>query len=134
MPETDETLAIVRKWAKKADNDLALAAHALKLGKSCPTDTVCFHAQQCIEKYLKAFLISKGIEFPKTHNISELLALMPPNVSVNLSPEEQERLTDYATVARYPGMYDDISLSETRKAVTIARRIRKELRTILQKK
>jgi HEPN domain-containing protein len=80
---------------------------------------------------MKAFLASRGIEFPKTHNINVLLALMPPGVSVTLSPEEQERLTDYATVARYPGMYDDISLSETKKAVSIARRVRKELRAIL---
>jgi hypothetical protein len=36
---------------------------------------------------MKAFLASRGIEFPKTHNINVLLALMPPGVSVTLSPE-----------------------------------------------
>ncbi|MFH1438064.1 MAG: HEPN domain-containing protein [Pseudomonadota bacterium] len=133
MPGADETLAVAGVWVKKAENDLVLAVHALKLGKKCPTDTVCFHAQQCIEKYLKAFLISKGTEFPKTHNIGELLVLMPSSITVSLSPEEQERMTDYATVARYPGIYDDISMAETRKAVVIARRVRKELRAILPK-
>ena len=33
------------------------AVHTLKLGADGPTDTVCFHAQQCIEKYLKALLV-----------------------------------------------------------------------------
>jgi HEPN domain-containing protein len=50
MPGTDEALAVAGAWAKKADNDLTLAAHALKLGKNCPADMVCFHAQQCVEK------------------------------------------------------------------------------------
>jgi len=33
------------------------AVHTLKMGRDCPTDTVCFHSQQCIEKYIKAFLV-----------------------------------------------------------------------------
>jgi HEPN domain-containing protein len=37
----------------KAENDLKTAAQTLKLGTDCPTDTVCFHAQQCVEKCLK---------------------------------------------------------------------------------
>jgi HEPN domain-containing protein len=42
----------------------------------CFTDTVCFHAQQCVEKYLKAFLVLEGIDFPKTHDIGKISALL----------------------------------------------------------
>jgi hypothetical protein len=47
----------------------AAAAQILKLGKDAPTDTVGFHAQQCVEKYLKAVLVYRSIPFTKTHDI-----------------------------------------------------------------
>jgi HEPN domain-containing protein len=50
MPDHNEQVAGVREWIGKAENDLKNATHTLKLGKECPTDTVCFHAQQCVEK------------------------------------------------------------------------------------
>ncbi len=56
MPERDRILAVVAEWVEKAEHDLTAASHTLKLGKQCPTDTVCFHAQQCVEKYFKAVL------------------------------------------------------------------------------
>ncbi|MSU80013.1 MAG: HEPN domain-containing protein [Gemmataceae bacterium] len=55
MPDPDDIALVAREWIIKADNDLKNAAHTLKLGEEGPTDTVCFHCQQCVEKYLKAF-------------------------------------------------------------------------------
>ena len=49
MPEADEILVIAREWVQKAENDLKNAAYTLRMGKDCPADTVCFHAQQCAE-------------------------------------------------------------------------------------
>ena len=45
MPDRERFLSVVGEWAIKADNDLKTAAHTLKLGAECPTDTVCYHAQ-----------------------------------------------------------------------------------------
>ncbi len=45
MPEAEKVAAIVWEWIEKAENDLKNAAHTLKMGADCPTDTVCFHAQ-----------------------------------------------------------------------------------------
>jgi HEPN domain-containing protein len=56
MPDPEKIAIVVSEWVAKAENDLTNAAHTLKLGKACPTDTVCFHAQQVVEKYLKALL------------------------------------------------------------------------------
>ena len=97
------------------------------MGEACPTDTVCFHAQQCAEKYLKSFLTFKQIQFPKTHDLGEL---MPLGVKIELRIDEQRRLTAFATGARYPG-WGEISLSEARRSVAIARRVRKEVRRFL---
>ncbi len=95
---------------QKAENDLINASFTLKLGKACPTDTVCFHAQQCVEKYLKALLVAHEIDFARTHQIAQLFALLPDSERPTLSPKEQELLTDYAVSTRYPGNYDWIPL------------------------
>jgi HEPN domain-containing protein len=48
--------------------------------------------------------------------------------------EEQRRLTEYATVMRYPGPYDPVTLSEAKEAVKLARRVRREVRKMLEDK
>ena len=134
MFELDENvLAVIRQWVQKAENDLKNAAHTLKLGETGPMDTVCFHAQQCVEKYLKALLILHGIEFSRIHHISALMALLPVRFRPDLTPVEQERLTDYVVSTRYPGDYEPIPLAEARQAVQIARRVRKQIRKWLPK-
>lgn len=131
MPVNAETLRVIRQWVEKAENDLKTAAHTLKLGAACPTDTVCFHAQQCVEKYLKALLVFEGKDVSKTHHISELMRKLPATIRPDLSPPEQELLTDYAVSTRYPGDYEAIPLAEARRAVQIARRIRQQVRACL---
>jgi HEPN domain-containing protein len=127
MPDSEKRIVVCREWLLKADNDLTNAAHTLKLGVNCPTDTVCFHAQQCVEKYLKAALVLEGIDFPKTHDLETLLSLIPPESRPDLSDDEQARLTEYATTARYPG-WEELSLAAARSAVALARRVRRSVR------
>jgi HEPN domain-containing protein len=128
MPAPKNVIAVLREWLAKADNDLKTAVYTLGLGKDCPTDTVCFHAQQCVEKYIKALLVWRATPFQKTYNIHVLRALLPPKLRPKLDRKVQDRLTRYATVLRYPGSGPDVPLSEARKAVAIARRVRKEVR------
>ncbi len=133
MPAPKAIITVIREWVTKADNDLKTAAHTLTLGKDCPTDTVCFHAQQCVEKYIKALLTLRAKPFPKTHDIRALRGLLPPKLRPNLDSKVQDRLTEFATVMRYPGAGPDISLSEARKSVGVARRVRREVRRHLPK-
>jgi len=131
MPAPNPVIAVIREWLAKAENDLTTAAHTLTLGKDCPTDTVCFHAQQCVEKYIKALLIFRGTPFPRTHDIHDLRALLPPKLRPKLEAKVQQRLTEYAVVLRYPAAGQDVPLAEARKAVAVARRVRKEVRSRL---
>lgn len=133
MPELDKVIIVIREWVSKAENDLKTAVHTLEMEDDCPTDTVCFHAQQCVEKYLKAFLVLEGIDFPKTHDIGKIAALLPQRIRLPLTLEEQIQLTNYATVMRYPGDYFPISMAEAKKAVRIARRVRTQIRKLLPK-
>jgi HEPN domain-containing protein len=130
MPAPNPVIAIIREWLLKADHDLETAVHTLTLGEACPTDTVCFHAQQCVEKHIKALLTFRSTPFSKTHDIHALCALLPPKLCPKLDGKLRDRLTRYATVLRYPGT-PDVPLTEARKAVAIARQVRKEIRRSL---
>jgi len=133
MPELDKLIAVVGEWVAKAENDLKAAVYMLEMDDECPADTVGFHAQQCVEKYLKAFLVLKETDFQKIHDIEKILALFPDDVRVPLSVEEQRTLTNYATVTRYPGDYEPVTLSEAKRAVRTARRVRRQIRKVLPK-
>ncbi len=132
MPASDRAITVVvREWVEKAENDLKNAALTLRAGEESPADTVAFHAQQCVEKYLKALLTLRGIDIPKTHDIEELVARVDPTPPIGLSVQEQRRLTVYGTVTRYPGDYEPVSLAEARRAVAMARRVRRQVRRAL---
>ncbi len=130
MKKAEATILVVREWLAKAENDLLTATHTLKLGPRCPTDTVCFHAQQCTEKYLKALLVLRGLDFPKTHDLEALVVRLGNGKSLGLSLDDIARLKRYATVTRYPGA-EEIPLSEARYAVAAAKRLRKSIRMLL---
>jgi HEPN domain-containing protein len=131
MPDRDRAALVAAEWVEKAEGDLKVAAQILKLGAECPTEPACFHAQQCVEKYLKSYLTAQGIEFPKTHDVAELLRLVPPAARPDLSAEQCRRLTFYATAARYPGDYEPIPIADARHAVALARRVRRSIRRLL---
>lgn len=115
---------IFRGWIEKAEHDLRTAEHTLKLKKDCPFDTVCFHAQQCVEKYIKAYLTSVGVDFPKTHDLTELVALLPKGKLVEIDSLEMAALNPYAIETRYPGEWETQSREEALQAIRISRRIR----------
>ncbi|MGQ0656222.1 MAG: HEPN domain-containing protein [Betaproteobacteria bacterium] len=130
MKNADRAAAVAAEWISKAEHDLLNAAHTLTLGARCPTDTVCFHAQQCAEKYLKALLTVRGTDFAKTHDLEALAARLRNGPRPALSQDDLARLTRYATVTRYPGS-ENITLREARRAVAAARRIRRAARAVL---
>jgi HEPN domain-containing protein len=113
MPELRD---VVAQWFKKADHDLSAAEVLLAANDACLTETVCFHAQQCIEKSLKAV--------PKIHDIRVLWRLIPDGERPDLPLATARRVTEYAATMRYPGDDADIGLDEAGAAVALARRTR----------
>lgn len=124
MSDPRDVVRIVRQWTERAEEDLRNAEHTLTMIENCPYTTICFHAQQAAEKYIKALLAYLSVPFPKTHDIGELLELLSPNVVLPLAAVEQESLTRYATVTRYPGDWEPITRDEAEEAVSIARKTR----------
>ncbi|HID30502.1 MAG TPA: HEPN domain-containing protein [Desulfobacterales bacterium] len=67
---------------------------------------MCFHAQQGMEKYLKAWLIEHGVDFPKTHDLEALAKLCLPSLPELQSLIDGLRfLTSFAVEIRYPGIF-----------------------------
>jgi HEPN domain-containing protein len=84
-------------------------------------EDLCFDAEQAAEKAVKALLLHKGIEFPKTHSIGELLALLGRGgVAIPDEIKKADDLTDYASAARYPGFPRRISETDFKSALTLA--------------
>ncbi len=67
------TVDFIKQWLFKANEDL-LVVDRLTEYEIIATSSVCFHCQQAVEKFLKAFLIANGVEIKKTHNIEYLLS------------------------------------------------------------
>lgn len=61
---------LVQEWVAKAENDLRNAEVLLKEGGT--VDAVCFHSQQAVEKYLKAFLAHHKLPVKKIHSLVAL--------------------------------------------------------------
>jgi len=86
----------IKHWIQKAENDLKIGKDEMHT-QNPATDAICFHMQQCVEKYLKAYLIYFGKEIRKTHDIAELIskcAEVDKDFIDLLSPEIVD-LTDY---------------------------------------
>ena len=94
----------VAEWVSKAEGDFLTAGRELRARKSPNYDAVCFHAQQCAEKYLKGVLQENGKRIPKIHFLLELLALILKfDGSYEFLKADLEVLEDYAVRFRYPG-------------------------------
>lgn len=131
MTEPRALLDAVRQWVEHAEHDLINARHTLTLGEDCPFDTVCFHAQQCAEKYLKALLTYTSVPFPKIHDLTEIIALVPPGLLSEVESFDLEELTPYAVETRYAGFRDDFSREEAEEAVENAERVRRAVLDLL---
>jgi HEPN domain-containing protein len=121
---------VVDDWIKKAEGDFSDAKWLLRKPDSPNYDSVCFHAQQCIEKYLKAYLQFRNIEFEKTHALESLLDLALPIQPLweAWRPAFREA-SSYAVDFRYPG--EDAEQQEAEQAVEIAAGFRKDVRAVL---
>lgn len=94
---------ITRDWAAKAEADFATASREVRARTRPNHDAVCYHAQQCIEKYLKARLIEANIAFPKTHDLVLLLDLtLPVEPFWETFRDDLALLTTFSVALRYP--------------------------------
>lgn len=125
----------VKNWILKAENDLKIGKDEL-FTKNPATDGICFHMQQCVEKYLKAFLIYNNKEIRKTHDIAELIQLCS-NIDkefLQLYDFDAAELTDYAVDIRYPDSLYFPSIEEAKEAMEICEKVKEFVMNKLKQK
>ena len=115
--------ATTREWVEKAEADYAAALLLRRSRKKHSRDIVCFHLQQCVEKYLKARLEEAAVAVAKTHDLEKLLDLLLPVEPLwsTLRPA-LAAITDYAVEVRYPGR--SVGPVEAKELLRDARHIR----------
>jgi len=121
---------IADEWVEKAEGDFSVAVSLFRLRKKPTYDAVCFHSQQCAEKYMKGILQELDVRFGKTHNLRELLDLLIPYRPLWEAYREKLRiLSTHAVDFRYPGMSADKATANA--ALDLCKIIRKAARAEL---
>lgn len=119
----------LREWVAKADGDFQ-AANELATSRQANHDAICFHAQQCIEKLLKAVLVQHGVTPPHTHDLLKLDQLVRSAQSVWKCERKDLRFLTRGSVAfRYPG--ESATVAHSAAALSICTRLRDALKELL---
>ena len=118
------------EWVEKAEGDFISAQREYRARKYPNYDSACFHAQQCVEKYLKARLVEAGKPFSKTHDLAYLAGLLDekePFLAAYI--QSLRELTDFAVEFRYPGT--SAEKEDAKDALKTCKDVRKFMRQSL---
>ncbi|MEO5345750.1 MAG: HEPN domain-containing protein [Magnetococcus sp. YQC-9] len=118
MTRSDE----VMRLCHKAEQDRAVF-RVIRDHPEIDANASCFHAQQAIEKWLKAVLVSKGISPRRTHDLDTLVdRILDEGIEFPFSPDRFSCLTAFAVQFRYEELdAEAISLAEVEGMIEDAR-------------
>ena len=100
MSARPEALRVARRWIAKAEEDIAAAERLLSLDDSLA-----------------------AVAFARTHDVIQLVGLLPSNFALPIPLEDLAPLNRYAVEARYPIGEEPLTGEEAREAVAVARRV-----------
>jgi HEPN domain-containing protein len=122
--------AVIKEWVEKAEGDFVTAVRESRARKNPNYDAVCFHAQQCVEKYLKGVLQADGVAFTKTHDLVVLLQACASKRPLWLTWETDAKLLSrFAVQYRYPG--ESATKGDATAAAAVMKWMRAEIRPVL---
>ena len=121
---------ISQEWVDKAEGDYHTALREYRARKQPNYDAVCFHAQQCVEKYMKALLLHHSVPFNRIHDLEILLhACLDVDPLLDTLRPDTQLLTQYAVSFRYPG--ESAGKEEAGQAVSAMQTCRDAIRSRL---
>ncbi len=110
---TRDRAEYIRNWLLRANEDISVITSLVNAGAEDYTSTICFHAQQASEKFLKAYLVYHNINFPRTHDLDYLL-LECQKINKEAFEIDFKSLTDFGVSLRYP---DDFYIPDVTEAL-----------------
>ena len=120
----------IDSWIYKAEEDFRTATTMVRKRKEPVPDNICFCSHQCVEKYLKAFLVFHRAHFSRTHGLEALLDFaVDIDSSLEALRDDLIHLEGYAVEIRYPG--ENATVEESKDAVKRMRHLRRILRAKL---
>ena len=103
----------INNWLFRANEDIAVIESLVNAGVEYYTSSICFHAQQASEKFLKAFLAYHDVDFPRTHDLDFLL-IECQKIDKEAFQIDFKSLTDFGVSVRYP---DDFYIPDEKEAL-----------------
>jgi len=103
----------LKNWIFRANEDIAVIENLFKSEPELFASSICYHAQQAVEKFLKAYLVFQNIDFPKTHDLDFLL-LECKKIDNKVFDIDFGSLTDFGVSIRYP---DDFYLPDKEETI-----------------
>lgn len=119
----EEKLDYIRNWIFRAREDFSVIESLEKSGLEFYTSTICFHSQQVVEKYLKAFLIFHDVDFL----LSECKKIDEENFIFDL-----KSLTEFGVSVRYPDDFYIPGVKETKEYIEIAEGVKYTIELLLK--
>lgn len=110
---TKDKAEYIKNWLFRANEDIAVINSLVNAGTEYYTSSICFHAQQASEKFLKAFLAFHDVDFPRTHDLDFLL-LECQKIYNEAFQIDFKSLTDFGISVRYP---DDFYIPDEKEAL-----------------
>ena len=110
---TEDRNDYLKNWLFRANEDISVIENLFHSGPELYASAICFHAQQAVEKFLKAFLVFHDIDFPKTHDLDYLLSECR-KIDETIFEIDLGSLTDFGVSLRYP---DDFYVPEKEETV-----------------
>ncbi len=118
----ENNLELSKEWILKSQNDFKSAKILFK--ENGPTDSLCFHCHQSVEKILKGFLVFNKKEFPRTHDLIHLLKLCEKlDAEFENLKDEVLFLNRYYIETRYPPEISVYSKEECKEAIESAEKL-----------
>ena len=110
---TRDRIEYIRNWLLRANEDISVITSLINAGAEDYTSTICFHAQQASEKFIKAFLVYHNINFPRTHDL-DYLVIECQKINTEEFEIDFKSLTDFGVSLRYP---DDFYIPDVKEAL-----------------
>jgi HEPN domain-containing protein len=112
----DQSVDPARRWLRWAEEDLQLAIHVIGDSELAPRGA-CTWAHQAAEKALKALLVAKDLDPPRTHDLDRLAQLAGEDVRAGLYGADLTELTRWSIEGRYPSDIEDATSADARRAI-----------------